>query len=546
MSKPHLILCGGAKRAGREDAIVQKLEVGKGKGRISLDVDAITEKMVEDLPAVMRDLLEIATYVYVADQAVSRGGTKQFEYGEKWVRCLHFEIPVREYEVWSDTEVSGLLAEALSFASGDTCTFHFTQRPVSEFPEFLNCGAAAEPRYHYDEVVLFSGGLDSFTGALDEVVGHNKRPVLVSHQSNRKMTNLQQKLHEYIVDLCLSGPKPLHVPVMINKDKRLTKDTSQRSRSFLYASLGAIVAKMFGLNRVKFYENGIVSCKLPFDGQTLQARSTRVTHPKFLHLLSSFFSELTDSDFHFENPYFSKTKMDICLRLKDLHHEPYILETRSCAKSVYRKPQNHCGTCSQCIDRRFATLASECSEHDPDWLYVTNILTDNLEDTRDRAMAAGFAGFATRIERMTFDDFVIKYLSEVHEIAKYIPSVSQKEAMRAVYQLHLRHAKKVNVILDTSIVEHSSSIRQGTLPDTCLVSMVARKEHLDISKLRKKTHPGEKGKHARGKLNERVKNFLDWYPTISSTEIARKMGDTSAEAVRQTEVWKNRPEKRRK
>lgn len=499
MPKPHLILCGGTELAGPGDAVVHRLELGKGTGRISLGVDAITEKMVQDLSGALRDLLEIATYVYVADQAVSRGGTTQFEYGQKWVRRLDFRIPVREYEIWSDPEVSGLLAEALSFASGDVYRFHFGQQPTNEFPQFLDFAAAAEPQYDYDEVVLFSGGLDSFAGAVDEVVDHNACPILVSHQSNRKMTRLQRRLHEYIVGLHTSGLKPLHVPVMINKDRRLTRETSQRSRSFLYACLGTIVAKMFGLNRVKFYENGVVSCKLPFDGQTLQARSTRVTHPKFLHLLSTVISEVTGSDFHLENPYFLKTKTEVCLRLRELLHEAYIRETRSCAKSIYRSPSNHCGTCSQCIDRRFATLASECQQYDPDWLYALNIFTDELHNVYDRTMASGFVGFASRFETMTIEGFVQKFLPDINEIARYMEGRNSEEKLTKLFTLHQRHAEKVNEVIEAKCKENISAIRRGKLPVTCLVSMVARGEHLKVAELLKV----DKGKPSRTKTRKR-------------------------------------------
>ncbi|MFX0198512.1 MAG: hypothetical protein ACFFCW_20525 [Candidatus Hodarchaeota archaeon] len=545
MLEQHFVICGDIETVGANKALVHKLKLGKDKhkGQIYLDIDSITEKMVQDLPDVMHDLLEIATYVYVGDQIVSRGGERRFDYGKKWHRCLNFKIPVRENEIWSDPEIRGLLEEALSFVSGDTYTFDFVPQSKDAFPGFLNFRTEIEPRYEYNQVLLFSGGLDSFTGAIEEILGNKNCPVLVSHQSNYKLVSLQRKLHEYLLSLCESGPEPLHVPVMINKEKRLTRETSQRTRSFLYASLGTIVASIFGLNCVRFYENGVISCNLSFDGQTPQARSTRVTHPKFLSLLSRVVSAVLDHDFYFENPYFSKTRTGVCLRLKELHHERQISATRSCAKAVYVKPETHCGTCFQCIGRRFATLASKCQDYDPQLLYALNIFTDNLDNIHDRAMAAGFAGFATRLDRMTLDDFVIRYSSEVHEITGYIPSVSREEAMRALFKLHRRHAQKVNGVLDASIAENISSIRKGLLPDTCLLSMVARKEHLDIDKLFKKRKEAGK-KHAKGELEKKVSNLLDQDHYMSAQEIANRIGNTTADAIRHTMAWKKKHRKR--
>lgn len=501
MSEEHLILCGGIPAEKSSSAKIHKLQLGKGEGKISLDVASITEKMVQKIPAHLYDLLKIATYVYVGDQVISRGGLRRFDYGQKWNRCINFRIPIKRHDIWNAGNLKGLLEETLSFASGDTYTFDFVPQPIDRFPEFLNFKTEKEPRHEYTEVVLFSGGLDSFTGVVEEVVANKSNPILVSHRSNNKMVSLQRKLYEYIAGLRNIGPKPLNVAVMINKDRRLTRDTSQRTRSFLYASLGAIVAQVFDLNRVKVYENGVVSCNLSWDGQTLQARSTRSTHPKLLYLFSELVSELTDSDFYFENPYFTKTKTGVCLRLRDLHHEPYISETRSCAQSTYINPHNHCGTCSQCIDRRFATLASECGKHDPEWLYALNIFTENLDNIHDRAMAAGFAGFASVVGGMNADGFVRKFSSEVHEIARYLTTDSSEDALNNLFLLHHRHAKSVNTVMDNQLKENASSIRKGILPETCLLSIVARGEHLRVDELLKIDK--SKKKHKKTKKRKR-------------------------------------------
>ena len=543
LEKEHLILCGGidgSKRRSAPEPLTLKLGKEKGKGQICMDVDAITRKMVADLPAVLRDLLEVATYVYVADQSISRGGQRSFEYGNDHHRCLRFRIPVREYDLWSDPENRELLEETLSFASGDTYTFEFSRRRPDDFPGFLNLSAEAEPEHRYTEVVLFSGGLDSFTGAMDEVVGHRRLPVLVGHQSNNKLTGLQGKLHEYLVELRRPELGPLHVPVEINKDKRLTKETSQRTRSFLYAALGTIVARMFNLNRVKFYENGIVSCNLPFDGQALQARSTRSTHPRLLHLLSKLVSVLIDSDFQFENPYFNRSKTEVCLRLKELHQEKLIAATRSCARSIYRSPATHCGTCSQCIDRRFATLAAECGEHDPDFLYALDVFKDNIESTHDRTMAVGFVRFANDVGDMTPESFVRKFSSEVHEIARYVPGAENADmALKSLFLLHQRHSESVTNVMAQQIAKSSLPLVKATLSATCLVRMVGAGLHVTTGQKKKRSGAGKK--HGKGELNEAVERLLRLHPAWDAVKIAKEVGNTTPAAVRKTKAWKQRP-----
>jgi hypothetical protein len=544
----HLVLCGGLDLGKKRTPLRPlPLRLGKeeGKGQIHLDVDAITEKMVANLPSVLHDLLEVATYVYVADQATSRGGTRSFDYGYGWHRDFVFRIPVRKHEVWSSQEIREALEEALSVASGDTYSFEFVAQSPELFQEFLTFGTETEPAYRkYDEVVLFSGGIDSATGAIEEVVKNERLPLLVSHQSNNKHIGLQRALHDYIRAICPNRPEPLHVPVKINKDKRLTKDTTQRSRSFVYASLGAIVAHMFQLKRARFYENGIVSCNLMWDNQTLQARATRSTHPHVLNLFSKLVSSLLEVDFVFENPYFGKTKTEVCERLKELHHQVCIESTRSCADSTYQNPHNHCGTCSQCIDRRFATLASECQKHDPDTLYKVNVFTDALPTTQDRTMALGFIGFAQKIESMSREGFVQACSSEVHQIARHMGTEATEVGLSALYLLHRRHAERALGVMGRQIAENCMPLVRVNLPDTCLVSMVGEKLHLLDGKRGETSSRGRK-KHAKGDLNSRVGSLLQLHRGWSAGRIADAIREatgqeTSADAVRHTDAWKNR------
>ncbi len=543
----HFILCGGAD-LGRKRVTPKPLELklgkGEGKGQIHLDVDAITEKMIAKLPHVLHDLLEVATYVYVADQATSRGGTRSFDYAYDWHRRFTFRIPVREHGIWSCTEIRELLEKTLSVASGDTYSFEFVAQKPELFPEFLNFGTETEPAYRkYDEIVLFSGGIDSVTGAIEEFVEHGRLPLLVSHQSNNKHISLQRALHDYIRAISPGRPEPLHVPVKINKDKRLTKDTTQRSRSFVYASLGAIVAQMFDLKRARFYENGIVSCNLMWDNQTLQARATRSTHPHVLHWLSKLVSSLLEVDFVFENPYFTKTKTEVCRRLKELHHQVCIESTRSCADSTYQNPHTHCGTCSQCIDRRFATLASECQKHDPDRLYKVNVFTDPLSTPQDRAMALGFMGFAQKVDSMTREGFVHACSSEVHQIARHMGAESTEVGLNALYLLHQRHAGSVLEVMGRWIAEYSLPLVRVNLPNTCLISMVGERLHL-LDRKRDEASPHERKKHAKGDLNLRVADLKRLHRDWSAKQIADAIGEatgreTSADAVRHTDAWKN-------
>ena len=77
---------------------------GKGKN-VNLRIECITRGMLANVPDLLLDLLEIAAYIYCADQRLSRGTAQLTNFGENWRRDLHFVIPVREPSLWQMHEV---------------------------------------------------------------------------------------------------------------------------------------------------------------------------------------------------------------------------------------------------------------------------------------------------------------------------------------------------------------------------------------------------------------------------------------------------------
>ena len=63
----------------------------------------------------MKDLLEIAAYIYTADCATKRNGKwEDDESTEPWPRDLHFVIPVRDLAFWQREDVLDLLIRLAS------------------------------------------------------------------------------------------------------------------------------------------------------------------------------------------------------------------------------------------------------------------------------------------------------------------------------------------------------------------------------------------------------------------------------------------------
>src|SRR5262249_12989717 len=145
---------------------------------------------------------------------------------------------------------------------------------------------------------------------IQEAIIDRRKVLLINHRSTPKVTVRHQQLVGMLNDK-IGERSPLHLPVRVNKGKQLTKETTQRSRSFLYAALGATFARMIGLDRLRFYENGVMSINLPLSAQVVGARATRTTHPRVLDGFSQLFTALCERPFKVENPFLWKTKTEI-------------------------------------------------------------------------------------------------------------------------------------------------------------------------------------------------------------------------------------------
>ncbi|MBA3518658.1 MAG: hypothetical protein H0T75_13700, partial [Rhizobiales bacterium] len=234
----HLVLCGGTKRAGRAKHLQLALS-GKDQN-ITLKLEDISRRLVRNLPDRLVDLLEIATYVFCADRAISRGGEAQTGNGAAWRRRLHFVVPVRDPDHWRRPEILEALQTTLTFLSDDEYGFEFetaeVENSVQSYLEFTEDESSISP----DEIVLFSGGLDSVAGAVEEL-SRDMSIALVSHRSSPKTYSHQKAL---VADLQRRFPgKVMHFPVLITRLEGLrAPETTQRTRSFLYSTLACVIA----------------------------------------------------------------------------------------------------------------------------------------------------------------------------------------------------------------------------------------------------------------------------------------------------------------
>src|SRR5690348_6406968 len=121
MSNDRAILCGSVSDGSLpfKDPHPLRLRRWGPHRNVHLKIADVRQAMVKPVPAVLRDLIDIAVFVYCADQAVTRGGDGVQDFGENWRRNFFFRIPVRSPQTWRDISVVNLLTSTLSFMSED-------------------------------------------------------------------------------------------------------------------------------------------------------------------------------------------------------------------------------------------------------------------------------------------------------------------------------------------------------------------------------------------------------------------------------------------
>jgi 7-cyano-7-deazaguanine synthase in queuosine biosynthesis len=428
--------------------------------------------MVAEIPDRLADLLELACYVYCADQFTRRDTARMRKMGAAWRRQFRFRIPVRDSTFWRRVDVRQALTEALSFLSEDDYHFNFVQSRASPSLEpYLHFPSAGPPAgFIPDRVVLFSGGLDSLTGAVEALVKRKEKVVLVSHQSSRMV---QSKQLDLIQELrARTKPSQLfYVGVHVSKGGAEARDFTQRSRSFLFAALGCVVARLFGRSEISFFENGVVSLNLPISEHVIGARATRTTHPRVLANFGRLFCLLLEESVGVLNPYFWMTKADVVRRLDELGHADLIPKTFSCTRvREATRTGSHCGACSQCVDRRFAILAAGLERYEPAELYAIDLLLGPREAGQDLTMAESYVLTASKFARMTDAAFLARF-GQVYRALLYLPGRPDQNAAR-LHQLHIRHGRGVMAVVNRESAAHASLESMAELPQSCLLRMI--------------------------------------------------------------------------
>lgn len=326
------------------------------------------------------DLLNLSLGVYTTDQIISR----KVHGFQEWSRHFKLYMPVSSLDNWENAKQD--LQNLLSFLSGDNWEINFRQNIAKDGQQIKLLNDTNPDKI--EKVALFSGGMDSFIGAID-LLENNEKVAFVSHYKRGADKSAQTKLYEnlrkkYGEDSFIN----FQFYVQPNQQQtKASKEESSRARSFLFLCLGLIVANTLN-NEIEFIipENGLISLNVPLTGTRLSSHSTRTTHPYYLSTFKKVILELGIEN-NITNPYQWTTKgemMKQCTNQKLLKR--LNSETLSCSHSENSrysglKPGIQCGYCVPCIIRQAAEMEGG--------IFGTDYVYDIKQNTPSQKLVSG-------------------------------------------------------------------------------------------------------------------------------------------------------------
>ena len=332
--------------------------------------------------------------------------------------------------------------------SGDQA-YYFTFQPGHSTPSdgLYNNEAFQFEHRQNAKVILFSGGLDSIAGIVSDLENSDDQLCLISHRSRQPRT---AKTQDGLIEaLNLHYPGRLkYYKFYCSLHKTTRKEETQRTRSFLYTAIASALSCTFSQQEIFVYENGITSINFPTRQDQMNARSSRTTHPKTMDLLESLFAEIYQPKIRIATPFLWKTKTDIFQILSEVKRKDLITSTVSCSQTFRHTGQaTHCGGCSQCIDRKFASYGSELDDVDDAGIYTFDFIKENIERDEVETTLIDYIRQARHFASLNIADFHFQMFSELVDLIDYIPGGNEQEKVKKVWKLCHRHGKQVSAAI---------------------------------------------------------------------------------------------------
>ncbi len=414
---------------------------------LKINYDNYLKVFLHSLEELERDFLQVAMFIYVADRIIRRSKSNTWE-NRMQGRAFRLRIPVHRPDHWSQEKIYSSLIAALDFFTGDGWEIEFVKHPSQRSYPRLEPLFDSKPSNPF--VGLFSGGLDSFAGAVIQALANPEQSgVMVAAASNGRMLSQQRELL-YKTNEQLRGKArpliPLHIFHSINKiaAQHLNNDlrngeNTQRSRGFLFLSIGLAVARNLGVSILWVYENGVGAINLPHTPSGLGVDYTRAMNPTALALMGRFATEYFGSSLQINNASLWMTKGQMCHELNKKEFDKLAVQTLSCDTGTARHmPKNkiQCGRCTSCILRRVSLAAGGLELVDKEYsnyqVDLYEVPADKEDKGNDLVPVRAMKAQAIRIRRALYNTDsspVLALLREFPSLRDVILTISHEESL---------------------------------------------------------------------------------------------------------------------
>lgn len=312
-----------------------------------------------EIKDIYEDLFIIGLCIFAIDKRVSR---RQFL--DCWTRQLDVSIPVLKLSEWEDCKEDW--NKILGFLTGDIWNITFRQSD-KKYSRHKNSNKKHIDVSACDCVCLFSGGLDSYCGAV-HLLENGKSPCLVGHNEYPKLRIKQEKFAATFQQLYpnqkvqfLGFTANSRAPKDINGNPLKKSENTSRGRSLLFLCTAISIAGILGVDTpVYIPENGFIGLNIPLTDSRKGTCSTRTTHPYFIREFSKLLKKV-----NIKNPIYNfyafMTKKEVVEDVRNTdafneHYEETISCSHPCQARWNRNGNNeypiNCGYCYPCLIRR--------------------------------------------------------------------------------------------------------------------------------------------------------------------------------------------------
>jgi 7-cyano-7-deazaguanine synthase in queuosine biosynthesis len=399
---------------------------------------------MDSIPPDLSDFLTLAACICVADRLSPRNPGAGLGYGDDhWTRNIQVEIPLHCPERWNDGEVIEALEGLCHWLTGDKWSFDF--KPIGTLGRYCQRVLPSDPfmRIEPDATMLYSGGLDSAIGLVNVLNKVDAGRVWTA----TVLTNTKQKPR---IDEQIEGFRTvfrkreilmttMHLNIHYGALGRDDRESSYRSRGFLFLAFGLVVARL-AKRDLTICENGIGALAIPMTPDHLGPRASKSVHPRTLGLISAFFRRMTESDTEIDNQGLAFTKTQLLSDANELIESSRLLDiTFSCDQFPYLTPGQACGTCSSCLLRQLAFSQSGLEDGFTRYQFPIKSLMGSEKSLHFSAMGFQSARLKSVLSRR--DDLNVALGQPIEYVVPYLPWSSER-SREILTQLFSRHVRE--------------------------------------------------------------------------------------------------------